>query len=228
MGVSNILWPKFTDIESAKGPIRRGAYVSFLLVAVSIVFGIINYPKMDLEQGRIIFDATWWAIIALGIFYGKSRVASILGLFRFTLNTVLQFIATGKVFGTYFATIVIIIIFLGSVRGTFAYHKITKSSIHRKNLIILNLLALIYSSFIAVIVFFIINPITNETNVGFFYNILWCPVMIIYFLTLIRKMPFTKNRVIVTYSIPESDLKSGTNAKTPGERIINSEEPSKE
>jgi hypothetical protein len=36
-------------------------------------------------------------------------------------------------------------------------------------------------------------------------------------------MPFTKNKVIVTYSIPESGTKISTTGETPGEQIIESE-----
>jgi len=193
---------------------------------LSIVLAIKEYPKIDESVAKLILDATWWAIIAFGIFYRKSRAASIFGLFRFTLAAIVQYITTGTVFA-YIATIIIILIFIGSIRGTFFYHKSAKSSIHRKDFIILNLLALLYSSAITFIAFFIANHISNETNEIFFRYVAVCLGIIIYFLTLIRKMPFTKNKVIVTYSIPESELKSGTNAKTPDEQIIDSEEPSK-
>lgn len=226
MAIFYKLWPKFTDIESAKRPIRIGAYASCGLMMLSIVLAIKEYPKIDESIAKLIFDATWWAIIAFGIFYRKSRAASIFGLFRFTLAAIVQYITTGTVFA-YIATIIIILIFIGSIRGTFFYHKSTKSSMHRKNFIILNLLALLYSSVITFIAFFIANHISNETNEIFFWYVAVCLGIIIYFFTLIRKMPFTKNKVIVTYSIPESELKSGINAKTPDEQIIDSEEPSK-
>ena len=221
MGISNKLWPKFTDIESAKRPVRHGAYASCGLMILCILLVILEYPKID-EIPMLILDATLWAIIAAGIFYRKSRTAAIFGLVRFTLGTVIQYITTGKVFA-YIATIIVILIFIGSVRGAFFYHKLRKSSINRKDFIILNLLALLYSSATAFIVFFILNLMTNETNEDFLFIISICPGIIVYFLTLIRKMPFTKNRVIVTYLIPETELKSGTTAKPPSEQIIESE-----
>ena len=68
----------------------------------------------------------------------------------------------------------------------------------------------------------------DETNEIFFMNVAVSLGAIIYFLTLIRKMPFTKSRVIVTYSFPESGVKSSTIGKTPSEQIMGSEEESKE
>lgn len=221
MAISNKLWPKFTDLESAKRPIRLGAYVSCGLMILSIVLAIKEYPKIDESVANLILDATWWAIIAFGIFYKKSRTASIFGLFRFTLAAIVQYITTGTVFA-YIATIIIILIFIGSVRGTFFYHKFTKSSIHRKDFIILNLLALLYSSAVTFIAFLIVNYISNETNEIFIMIIAVCLGIIIYSLTLNRKMPFTKDRVIVTYSFSESDSKSSIIGETPSEQIIES------
>jgi uncharacterized membrane protein len=222
MGLFNNFWPKFTDIESVKRPIKFGAYASCGLMILSIVLAIIEYPKIDESLSMLIYDATLWAIIAIGIFFRKSRAASIFGLFRFALGTIIEYINTGNVFGTYLLTIVLTLIFIGCVRGTFYYHKFRKSSIHRKDFIILNLLALLYSSVATFSALLIFNHISNETNEIFFLYVAVCLGIIIYFLTLIRKMPLTKNRVIVTYSIPEGDLKNSAAGETPSEQIIDS------
>jgi hypothetical protein len=207
-------WPKITDLESAKGAIKAGAFAAGFVATVTILVAIASLLSGSKILGLDVsaaLDGTIFAVVGIGINYRKSRAASIVGLFLYIISGLTT--ASARI-AAIPMIIVITLFFITSVRGTFFYHKLRKSSVHKKNVIILNLLALLYSTVILLIIL-ICGLAFFPTNPPFITALYKSLSVITYFLTLIRKMPFTKNRVIVTYSIPESDLKISITGETP-------------
>jgi hypothetical protein len=77
-------------------------------------------------NGWAFVDAALFGVIAWGI-YWMSRVAAIAGLGLYILEQVASVATTDSKHGFGAITIIIILAFVNSVRGTFAYHRLRKA-----------------------------------------------------------------------------------------------------
>lgn len=125
VGFISWFWPPIYDSDSCKRCSRQGLYAAIL---VSIGSTLSAFWKQDLF---ILIDATFFSIIAFGI-YKMSRVASVVGLCIYFISHVDKFIprtaiplVAGLSVGLYqLGLSTLILLFINSIRGTFAYHKL--------------------------------------------------------------------------------------------------------
>lgn len=120
-----LLWPPIYDIGSARDAAMRGVYAALLVVIGST---LLAFWKHDLFT---LLDATLFAIIAFGI-YKMSRAASVVGLCLYIIEHVEKFsprtaipLIAGISAGIYqLGLSTFILMYLSSIRGTFAFHKL--------------------------------------------------------------------------------------------------------
>jgi len=129
------------------------------------------------------------------------RTEVIAGLSLYVIGRIVAWSYYGRITGHILAAI-LTLLFINPIRGTFKYHNIINSRILFRNVIILNSLRLIYS-LIALITLFEVSEIggyieTMSDELGGL--IIMSLVFIAYCLTLMRFMPFTKNRAMVDCS----------------------------
>jgi len=211
------IWPEIYDIESAKKAMKHGIYACGFIAIVTIgaaFSSLYGYKFLDIAPEAII-DGLLVIFIGLGI-YRKSRTASILGISFYVIQRLYMWSHHGGPKNIVMA-IIIMLMFIASVRGTYFYHELRKSQVLKKNVIILNLLALLYSVIIGIAVLFIayyyfphkIASLVNGEVVfkEYFFTIIAFFALFAYLLTLIRFMPFTKNRHVVSYSLSEEEAK---------------------
>ncbi|MCY6371303.1 hypothetical protein [Clostridium ganghwense] len=119
------MFKKITDMETAKKTAREGAAVSIIIAIITAVTIIIS---MNVSK---IYDMDYWAfgdvavflIIALGI-YKMSRIAAVLGLTIYWLEQIMMMASHGVKFSV--LMIIFTIVYIESIRATFAYHKYKK------------------------------------------------------------------------------------------------------
>ncbi len=118
------VWPAITDLESAKFAARQGFYAAVFLAVISALIVIVMVDLWGLV------DVVLYAVIALGI-YKMYRIASIAGLTRSLLGigslwvvnldvSILSYVIVILPF------LVLVLMFINSVRGTFVHHKFVK------------------------------------------------------------------------------------------------------
>ena len=105
-------WPKIVDLESAAEASKQGI-VAAILVTVFTAGAIL----FNLLEAWSFADAFLFAIIAWGI-HRKSRSAALSGLLLYLLERVFILSINGLP-----VAIILTLMFVNSVRGTFAYHK---------------------------------------------------------------------------------------------------------
>lgn len=197
-------WPKITDSESARGAARQGFWAAIFVAVVTAVFAVSGFIGMSIGA---LFDATLFAIIAWGI-HKMSRVASVAGLCLYIVESIWRWIEFGPT--NIVVAALLVLCFINSVRGTFEYHKIINSRVIVRNVIIVNSLALFYSLAAIIISFFVLisggyYETMNDELLGL---IMISVVLIVYALSLIGLMPFTKNRGIIAKGV---ERKGGSN-----------------
>lgn len=120
------LWPKITDIKSAKDAAKQGVGVAIFVAGVTALFAILSLFGVEMVTIWALLDAAIFAGIAFAI-YKMSRVAAIFGLAFYLWGQVNAIGSTGKV--NIFMLMFITFGFINAIRGTFAYHKLLKSEI---------------------------------------------------------------------------------------------------
>jgi len=117
------LWPKIVDLETAVKASRQGIWAA--LLGVLITSCIIAYNRITGVQALGIdewsfLDAFLMVLIAWGI-HRKSRFAAFAGLVIYLAGQAILRSEYGG--GGIVLTIIFTLMFVNSVRGTFAYHK---------------------------------------------------------------------------------------------------------
>lgn len=223
------LWPSIHDIDSTKDAIKQGTIASGLIAIVTAIFAtasVLGYEIIDGFSFEAIFDALIFTVIGWGI-HKKSRAAALSGLFIYVVERLYMWSNYGlkNPIIAFFITLM----FINSIRGTISYHDYRKSKILTKNVFILNLLALLYSIIILIllaIVAFVVSPQgALSTDGELIYILILSMAFITYSLTLDRLMPFTKNKFMVEFSLPEeamvSDSYNGDGLEeAPAEKIL--------
>ncbi len=111
------IWPDTSDEKSVKEATRQGIWACAWVAGVTAIMAFLN--SMSLDQSAFI-DAFIFAVIGFGI-YKYSRTAAIAGLAMYILERIYMWSTTG-IKGPVMA-LILILMFVNSIRGTFAYHK---------------------------------------------------------------------------------------------------------
>ncbi|MFQ5542066.1 MAG: hypothetical protein ACE5E2_04490, partial [Candidatus Binatia bacterium] len=131
------LWPKITDLESAKDAARQGFWAAIIVAGITAAIGILasegfQLVGFEVDALEVLYTAMLFAFIAWGI-QRMSRAAAIAGLTLYVLDR----ISTWSVYG--FTNPVLPVIFtlgfINSTRGTFAYHKMMNSKVNVRNVL---------------------------------------------------------------------------------------------
>ncbi len=125
----NWIWPGIQNLDDAKGAAGNGVGVAFF---VALVTGIVTYlqtsGRMNLfpQIGPSAYiDAGLFLVIGVGILR-MSRIAALAGLLLYIAEQYFM-IKSGGRFGV--AMIFFTLAFISSVRGTFAYHDMSKEEV---------------------------------------------------------------------------------------------------
>ena len=216
------IWPAIYDLQSAKDAMIHGMFASGILATISIGFFIVSLFllfKLHMLNMTLVVNGIFFLSIGLGI-YKKSRVVSILGFAIYITDRIYHLINSIKSNSIGIGFIIYIIVALcliASIRGVIFYHKLRKSHIIKKNVVILNLLALLYSiiALFAVSIpaaYFFPSQFLEVINESWSFKdelavLGFCSFAIAYILTLMKVMPLTKKRETVCYEISEEELK---------------------
>jgi len=133
--IAALFWPKLTSLKEAEQAAHRGAWGCFLIAAFNAVLAGIS-----LWSDKPVLGIDAWAFVDVLIcliagwrIWRLSRIWAVLMLVYFII-TKLYMIALGPPIpssaagfaGASFMVVVITVVLIGSVRGTFAYHAIKK------------------------------------------------------------------------------------------------------
>jgi hypothetical protein len=128
--VEHILWPKLDDARAAKKAARQGAYYAFFVVglyAISVIRHLTR-PTENLFK----FDGSAYVIesavlLVIGFFiFRLSRAAAVIGLI-FYLSGLAFSLSVGHFRVIAFSFWILwAVFFVNSVRGTFAYRRLTQ------------------------------------------------------------------------------------------------------
>ena len=215
------IWPDIYDLQSAKDAMMHGMFASGILAAISIIIFIVSLFLFKLLTYNIILVAygIFFLSIGLGI-YKKSRVVTILGFAVYSIDRIyhlINSIKSNSIGIGIFIAIIVVLCLIAAIRGVVFYHKLRKSHLIKKNVIILNLFATLYSIIAVFVVTFpvaylfpnqSIEVIGGEWFIKDELAVLGCCAFAItYILSLMKVLPYTKKRETVYYEISEEDLK---------------------
>lgn len=195
------IWPEITDLQSATGAARQGFWAAMAVAIITAAVAVLAHAGFQILDFNLeaLVDAGLFAIIAWGI-HRMSRTAAIGGLGLYLIERIHMWSTYGP--KGLVLTIIFTLMFINSIRGTFQYHKMIHSRLVVRNVIILNVLGLLYSLVVCAILFvglIIVSIIgvdieaINDTLLGF---VMLSVMSLVYSLTLMRFMPFTKERKI--------------------------------
>jgi hypothetical protein len=127
----NGIWPIITDAASAKYAAKQGMGAAFFCAGLTVLFVLLARQGMSLVQGineRALVDAAVFA--ALGILILRmSRVAAVAALALYIVERIVMWIKISSVgVASIPMMIVIVLCFVSSIRGTFAYQRYKGSS----------------------------------------------------------------------------------------------------
>jgi hypothetical protein len=207
------------DLQPVKDAMTHGMFVCGILATINIGLATVHLIGFKLLNTYAVFYGIFFLIFWLGI-YKKSRVITILSFAIYIIDRIVSFVYDINYLGA--GIILSIFLALGlitSIRGVIYYHILRKSHIIKKNVVILNLLAVMYSIIAIFLVafpvaYFLPNQFLEVVDRGWFVQderiaVGLCTFAIIYILSLMKVLPFTKKRQTVYYEISEENLKYG-------------------
>lgn len=115
------LWPKITDVESAKKARKQGLFVfgfSIVVTLFCVLLYMLDSPVAGIDLWALI-DVAIVVLIMWGI-YKMNRFAAITGLIFYILEQTITFQEGGT---AYIITAVFVVMLINTIRGVFAYHK---------------------------------------------------------------------------------------------------------
>ena len=123
--MANALWPNINDLEAAKKACKAASIGAFIVAAMTgIVAGIAmagSSPVAGID-GSAFVDAAIFAI--LGFFLGRcSRTAAVITLALFIIERIYM-MAQGVAPAGIAVALILIVYFIGGVRGAFTYHRL--------------------------------------------------------------------------------------------------------
>jgi hypothetical protein len=127
----NGIWPIITDAASAKFAAKQGMGAAFFCAGSTVLFVFLARQGMALVQGvdeSALVDAAVFA--ALGILILRmSRVAAVAALVLYIVERIVMWVKMSGVGGASIPMMIVIVLcFVSSIRGTFAYQRYKGSS----------------------------------------------------------------------------------------------------
>jgi hypothetical protein len=116
---ANWLWPTITDTATARQAARGSFWAAIISAAMTSLFAglsLAGIHVIDIEPVAFV-DAAIMLLIAVGI-RRMSRAAAVLGLCLYLAERLLA--SSG---GTLLLTVFFVLMYVNSIRGTFAYHR---------------------------------------------------------------------------------------------------------
>lgn len=118
-------WPNIESTESAQKAARQGTVAACFCAGATLLVVILNEmkvfdePLLNADKGALI-DVVCMLGVAIGTWW-LSRTAAVFGLLLYWSGQVVALQETGR---TNFTMVILLsMMFLNSVRGTFAYHR---------------------------------------------------------------------------------------------------------
>jgi hypothetical protein len=128
--MSNSWWPSVETQSGAKEAAHQGAGAAIFVASVTALFSILAMFGIQILAGfseTALFDAAIFGVVAWRV-YRMSRAWAVVGLLGFLGERVYSLYARGVSGGAGLVVgIVILFAFINGVRGTFAFHKLSKS-----------------------------------------------------------------------------------------------------
>jgi hypothetical protein len=131
--VENFFWPEITDLRTAKDAAWYGVgaagFIAVLNGSIALITGLLGAVGAMGQSLDIFFDYLInfiiYVIITWGI-YANSRIAAVAGLSYLILGWVIS-AATSGLREPRFMSMMVTLMLINSVRGTFAVHKFSLS-----------------------------------------------------------------------------------------------------
>jgi hypothetical protein len=205
-------WPTLVDVRSAKKAMKQGFYAALICGVATVIMAGISWSQNPSERKFspfAIVDGLLFFMIAAGILR-RSRTAAAGGLGYYLFERVFDWIDEGGPRNP-IVTICLILAFLNGARAADAYHDFRGSITNHKQILYLNLVALLYSTVFSIVAFalqiaFII--MTGSEYDDLMALIIFSVFLLTYSLSLFKFLPFTKKFNVVTYEFSETDARS--------------------
>ncbi|HAK87589.1 MAG TPA: hypothetical protein DHV16_09260 [Nitrospiraceae bacterium] len=122
------IWPSIVDTTTAQKASKQGLWASAWCAGATIVFVVLAQfgSQMFNFDSSALLDAFLFIIIGWGI-YKMNRIAAVAGLALYIIERLYMWSASGPKNPA--IAIFITLMFINSIRGIFAYHKIKKAQI---------------------------------------------------------------------------------------------------
>ena len=179
--------------EKAEKMIKDVAYGFYFIAAFQVVLSFF------LHQNFFI-DALIILSLAKILTTNKSRTSAVM-LFLYSIGAMIvtfnNRITHGNGGQNIYLSLLVSVYAFASMRAAFSYHKFIMSKIQWNNILKLQIYALVLSifAFILAVVIFIFIPIGDDEFKGSIYIAI---IILIYFLTFLRKLPFTDKWETIT------------------------------
>lgn len=124
---TNFWWPDISTLEQARSAAMGGAAVAGIVAAVTLAFtlyAVYREPVLNITAWSFV-DVVLFVVIAIGI-WRLSRVAAVAGLALYIVEQGYQFVSVGP--KNPVMAILFILVLIHSVRGTFSYHRLARTS----------------------------------------------------------------------------------------------------
>ena len=121
--VLNFLYPPVKDREAARKAALQGFIAAAFCSVTTVLFATLTRAGYHVFNMKLyaFYDALLFAVIAWAIYKQTSRVAAIAGLALYVFGSMDKWPTCGV--KELVLTIVIVLMFINSIRGTFAYHQ---------------------------------------------------------------------------------------------------------
>jgi hypothetical protein len=127
----NGIWPIITDAASAKFAAKQGMGAAFFCAGTTVLFVFLAHQGMSLAQGidqTALIDAAVFAALGILIFR-MSRVAAVAALVLYIVERIAFWIKLSSMSAASVPMMLVIVLcFVSSIRGTFAYQRYKESS----------------------------------------------------------------------------------------------------
>jgi len=124
------IWPDVKDLETAKLANRQGVWAASFVSVVTAVFAALGAAGIQLFEftfdALALIDACIFGVLAFGI-YKMSRIASVAGLGLYIIERADMWINYGP--KNVIIAGLLVLMFINSIRGTFAYHRLRKGTV---------------------------------------------------------------------------------------------------
>jgi hypothetical protein len=127
------LFPTTENLSDAQKVARQGTWAACFVAGMTVVFALISIatptPLGIPMNAWSLIDAVIFGVIAWGI-YRLSRVAAVAALIYYTIGQVSMIAASvesGRKYSVGPVAILMVLAFVNSIRGTFAYHRQRKA-----------------------------------------------------------------------------------------------------